>query len=113
MQQYLKKLYNTIKDNLIGIEVGIFFILLSELLNFLRYSEFSIDFMGVELMALVFIVLILNLHREEKNTKKFVLKASGLFALFLVIVFTMLFDYIFGPDFTCPQCDGVFEWILN
>jgi len=110
---YLKKLYNTIKDHLIGIELGVFFILLSELFHFFKYSEFSIDFMGVELMALIFIVLIINLHDEEKSTSKFILKSLGLFLLFLVISFTILFDHIFGPDFTCPQCDGVFEWILN
>ncbi|KKS39529.1 hypothetical protein A3H03_02810 [Candidatus Kuenenbacteria bacterium RIFCSPLOWO2_12_FULL_42_13] len=113
MKQYFQKLKKTIEENALGLELAIFIIILTEFLHFLKYSEFSVDFMGVEFMAICFFVLILNLYQEEKNKKKFVLKTVGLVVLFSVIVFQIMFDYIFGENFACSRCDGFFEAILK
>ena len=96
MKKLLKKINDTVEENSIGLQFGVFFIVLSELLHFLKYSKFSIDFMMVEVFVLVFVVLILNIYHEEKDLTRGILKIAGLILLFLLITFTTLFDYIFG-----------------
>ena len=95
MKKLLKKINNAINEYSLGIQTGIFIILLSELLHFLKYSKFSVDFMMVEVFALIFIVLILNTYNVEKDKNIKVLKIIGLILLFLLITFTTLFDYTF------------------
>jgi hypothetical protein len=111
MKKLLKKINNNLEKYSLGIQIGIFLILLTELLHFLKYSNFSIDFMMVEVFALIFIVLILNTYDVEKGKKKMILKIIGLILLFLLITFTTLFDYISGENFIC--CEKVFDWILK
>ncbi len=96
MKKLLKKINDTVEEYSIGLQFGVFFIVLSELLHFLKYSKFSIDFMMVEVFVLVFVVLILNIYHEEKDLTRGILKIAGLILLFLLITFTTLFDYIFG-----------------
>ncbi len=111
MKKLIKKINDTIEKHAIGIEIGLFFVVLSELLHFLKYSKFSVDMMMVEVFALVFIVLILNLFQTEKDKRKLILKTAGLILLFVLIAFQIMFDHIFGEGFTC--CEEVFDWILR
>ena len=94
MKNILKKINKIIEKYSLGIQVGLFFILLTELLHFLKYSKLSVDIMAVEVFLLIFIVLILNTYNEEKDKKKKILKIAGYILLFLIIAFQFLADYI-------------------
>ena len=104
MKKLLKKINNSIEEHSIGLQMGIFFVILSELLHFLKYSKFSIDFMMVEVFVLIFIVLILNVYHEEKDLTRKTLKIVGLILLFMIMTFQIMFDHILGENFTC--CEG-------
>jgi hypothetical protein len=103
MKKLLKKINNSIEEHSIGLQIGVFFIVLSELLHFLKYSKFSVDFMMVEVFVLIFIVLVLNVYHEEKDLTKKILKIAGLILLFMIITFQIMFDHILGENFTCCE----------
>lgn len=113
MKQYLQKFKKTIEDNILTIEILGFLITLSAILHILKFPAFTTDLIWAEFVFLGAVMMILNIYQEEKEKKKMVLKIIGLILLFSAIIFQIMFDHIFGPNFTCPRCDWFFEAILK
>lgn len=96
LKKTFKKIDKTLDEYKFGIEIGVFVILLSELLIYLRYSQFSVDIMMVEIFAIIFFLFIFRTYLVEKNKKKKILYIAGYILLFLIIAFQFLAEYLIG-----------------